>query len=904
MRLQRLILDNYIGIYNGMGLERIEIDFRKCIHKILVIKGDNGSGKSTVFRALSPLSDSSNEYIYNKDGGKEIEYLLNDGSLLNIKYWSQAVYDKNSQRWTHKSPRCSIQRTFVGSKPIELNPSGNVTSAKDVIYEIFQLDDNFMVLSALSSSNKGIGSLRPSDRKRYVNSVISSLSDFISMNKMLTKKGAILKSMLNSLLAKLDQIGNVEMVVDNLKQDQITMQGLDKKKTELIEELAKLKTQMESISTDGDILKKYEEEVHRYKQVKEEFDKLTVVDYSEESINETSKHIIEVDTLIGVFNCELEELVDKETKLRGDLDNICYKIESLNDNKRYKDICTRIADIDNKIFSYEQELEKIGFKHYKDIYADQYTIALDSIEEFNKSVLNINDAYDSSLIGSVVDMIIKKQQIEPSDDEKVIESLTQKANDLFDIIDEQNDLQQLVELGKDIPTDCNHMDTCPFIKNIIEAKKKYWTKEEEEQIRSKRSELLSIIERVKEHMELYHRMIKCKDDISNLVSITLRQGVQIPLSKFFGKPVLSSEKEILDMVRSANTIDIDLGSYWDRSGYLKMIENLKKDKEVLAEEKNKSENARHQMSILSTQRDSITESLDKLLEQKQVLMTSIKEREEQKLELENKYNELMLAKTTREHYNIVSIQYIDSKEKVKNLHEQSVKYKELSEQYNAKKIEYNNLTMNDLPIVSSRIEKAKYILTTYEQYKRDYDQYVSLYQKLQVIKEYSSIDGIQAVYIEAFLNSMLKTTNELLRLLFNGRFMIKEFIVNDSEFSIPCIDSNGQERQDISDMSDSQLSMISMIISFVLLYQASEFYNIIKLDEVDASLDNTNRLQFATLIGNIIGMLRFDQCIIISHNNEIDLNQVDMMLFRVEKREELSNLLSSGANVIFCYNKL
>jgi len=134
--------------------------------------------------------------------------------------------------------------------------------------------------------------------------------------------------------------------------------------------------------------------------------------------------------------------------------------------------------------------------------------------------------------------------------------------------------------------------------------------------------------------------------------------------------------------------------------------------------------------------------------------------------------------------------------------------------------------------------------------------------------------------------------------------MIKEFVVNESEFSIPCIDSNGQERPDISDMSDSQLSMISMIISFVLLYQASDLYNIIKLDEVDASLDNTNRLQFATLIGNIIGMLGFEQCIIISHNNEIDLTQVDMMLFKVEKREELSNILASGANIIFSYNKL
>ena len=102
--------------------------------------------------------------------------------------------------------------------------------------------------------------------------------------------------------------------------------------------------------------------------------------------------------LLTVFGNELKELIDKETKLRNELESIGYKIDSLTDIKRYEDICSRITDIDTKIQSYEQELEKIGFKHYNDIYADQYTIALDSIEEFNQTVLTINDTYDSSIM--------------------------------------------------------------------------------------------------------------------------------------------------------------------------------------------------------------------------------------------------------------------------------------------------------------------------------------------------------------------------------------------------------------------------------------------------------------------------------------------------------------------------
>jgi hypothetical protein len=210
--------------------------------------------------------------------------------------------------------------------------------------------------------------------------------------------------------------------------------------------------------------------------------------------------------------------------------------------------------------------------------------------------------------------------------------------------------------------------------------------------------------------------------------------------------------------------------------------------------------------------------------------------------------------------------------------------------------------MTDMPIVSNRIEKAKYQMILYDQYKKDYDEYNNLNMTLQKVLFYSSTKGIQSVYIEAFMNSMLQLTNQLLGLLFNGRFMIKQFIVKENEFSIPCIDASGQERDDIAEMSDSQLSMISMIISFVILHKASEYYNIIKLDEVDANLDNTNRLQFAVLINKIIDILNFHQCIIISHNNEIDLSQADMAIFKIEKEEELRYLLNSGANVIFNYN--
>jgi hypothetical protein len=148
------------------------------------------------------------------------------------------------------------------------------------------------------------------------------------------------------------------------------------------------------------------------------------------------------------------------------------------------------------------------------------------------------------------------------------------------------------------------------------------------------------------------------------------------------------------------------------------------------------------------------------------------------------------------------------------------------------------------------------------------------------------------------MNQIINDANKLLSLLFRGRFTLQPFIINENEFIIPCIDDNGNLRPDISIMSDSQLSEISMIISFILLHKSSRLYNIIKLDEVDDNLDNENRLQFSLLIDKIMNILFFDQCFIISHNNELNLANSDLIITKLEDPEQRRVLYNSGANVI------
>jgi ABC-type cobalamin/Fe3+-siderophores transport system ATPase subunit len=65
MRFLYIRLKNYIGIYNGMSLNQIEINFSNAINKVTVINGKNGCGKSTLLNALTVNPDPASCFIEN-----------------------------------------------------------------------------------------------------------------------------------------------------------------------------------------------------------------------------------------------------------------------------------------------------------------------------------------------------------------------------------------------------------------------------------------------------------------------------------------------------------------------------------------------------------------------------------------------------------------------------------------------------------------------------------------------------------------------------------------------------------------------------------------------------------------------------------------------------------------------
>lgn len=895
MRLLHLRLENYIGIYNGMGLSSIEIDFSKCIHKVLIIKGDNGTGKSTIFKALTPLADSSIDYIPDKTAIKEIAYETDFQTILNIKY--ESLVKDGIRRPT----KCYLNRLNPDGSIENLNPSNNITTAKEVIYDILGIDDNFITLSQLSANKKGLGGLKPSERKRYVNSIISSLAAFNSIHKLITTKSTVLKSIIDSYVTKLSQIGNIAIVEDAIKKDTVALQELDNKKNGLISEIATIKAELSRLDSSGNFLDDYKNlSMRKIILEKEIRDLPDIEEYSEEKLIQYEKDMAKYEANEEMLSSRAKELLDEESKINNNITELTIKLDSLY-NKEHMD------DLNSKIESTKKELESYKpyfhlFKTYKDISEQDYETVKLVIEKFNSTVENIFQTYSETVRKESMNSLRTGKKEVILDHTEILSGLEKQLEDLRT---EKRDVEFLNNRSKDynkIPDDCNHKSDCPFIKDVVEAKNALRSRQSLYSLSTKINSTLDAIESAKNLAEENMIKTQCLYEMKSILEYI--QSMSKIIRKFPGTESLDSINTLYHNIEHGIRLNFEsVDKYQEFKNISTIVSALEEDLHSYETAKEKLISANAEIRILQEKIDTNLKNLSAIRDSKLSIFTEIEKIRSSKMEIEMVLDSIRYAKINKEKFEKVSVELDEITNKIESMEKNTVLIKDLTDKLNRRASELSSLQNTDLPALNKAIEENKYRMVLFEQYTRDSQEYAAKYNEVQMIKKYTSIHGIQTVYMSVFMNSILNTTNTLLRLLFGGRFALQPFIINENEFNIPCADSEGRVREDISLMSDSQLSMISMLISFVLLRNSSNRYNIIKLDEVDDNLDSMNRIQFSILIEQIMNDLGFDQCLIISHNNELDLSNTDIVILKMESQEMIDSLYNSGGNIVFSYNE-
>ena len=895
MRLLSLRLENYIGIYNGMGLSSIEIDFSKCIHKVLIIKGDNGTGKSTIFKALTPLADSSIDYIPDKTAIKEIAYETDFQTILNIKY--ESIVKDGIRRPT----KCYLNRLNPDGSIENLNPSNNITTAKEVIYDVLGIDDNFITLSQLSANKKGLGGLKPSERKRYVNSIISSLAAFNSIHKLITTKSTVLKSIIDSYVTKLSQIGNIAIVEDAIKKDTLALKELDNKKNGLISEIATIKAELSRLDSSGNFLDDYKNlSMRKIILEKEIRDLPDIEEYSEEKLIQYEKDMAKYEANEEMLSSRAKELLDEESKINNNITELTIKLDSLY-NKEHMD------DLNSKIESTKKELESYKpyfhlFKTYKDISEQDYETVKLVIEKFNSTVENIFQTYSETVRKESMNSLRTGKKEVILDHTEILSGLEKQLEDLRT---EKRDVEFLNNRSKDynkIPDDCNHKSDCPFIKDVVEAKNALRSRQSLYSLSTKINSTLDAIESAKNLAEDNMIKTQCLYEMKSILEYI--QSMSKIIRKFPGTESLDSINTLYHNIEHGIRLNFEsVDKYQEFKNISTIVSALEEDLHSYESAKEKLISANAEIRILQEKIDTNLKNLSAIRDSKLSIFAEIEKIRSSKLEIEMVLDSIRYAKINKAKFEEVSVELNEITNKIESMEKNTVLIKDLTDKLNRRASELSALQNTDLPAISKAIEENKYRMVLFEQYTRDSQEYAAKYNEVQMIKKYTSIHGIQTVYMSVFMNSILNTTNTLLRLLFGGRFALQPFIINENEFNIPCADSEGRVREDISLMSDSQLSMISMLISFVLLRNSSNRYNIIKLDEVDDNLDSMNRIQFSILIEQIMNDLGFDQCLIISHNNELDLSNTDIVILKMESQEMIDSLYNSGGNIVFSYNE-
>lgn len=903
MKFLFIRLSNYIGIYNGMGLYNLEIDFTRCRNRVTVIRGDNGSGKSTLMKALSLFPDPNDSFIPQLPAVKEIT-LADNGIIYAIKF----IHDVKNNGDREVTKAYISKSTMNGF--VELNPNGNVSSYKDILYNELSLDANFIALSQLSNDDRGLADKKPAERKRFVNSIISSLEVYNNIYKILTKKSSNYKSMINTIVSKMDMLGNIEMLNKNLEIVENNINQIQNVKDNNIACLAQDQSRINILDPDGSIQninKSLANEISNLSKQLEKMDSfiwslttannITSTDYEGrlKSIIEKKNSLIiqnqidrnNVQTLMKQKELEVEELNEK-----------IQKINSLNNECNFESIKEEIAFYKGELILIENTIYSVGIDDISSLTKDEYIIALNSLKDLNSYISSFKSIASYDKIESIVQEYLASGNA-PSiiaisfyeDEKKKIEEVITSCELKYNTIQSQMNLLETLKLR---PSECTN-DFCSFISEA----KKFADTNPIETLEALRFE----INDRKKDVDVLNNLINENTEMNNAINafnVILREVNRNAaiLSKMPNGDMFKDRKLFFERIINGYSFEY-MQSIYEYIDLANQFDIYKQYKNILSDLESKYKEYESKINII----DSINKDIDKINKvltdisnQVGPINEEILSREKsiaQLQELEGVY-ESIIAKSkdkneVEKNLEIIRSEYDDNNKKMQDI---SLSISRMRE-FRSRIEECNS---NIVPLMKER-DKLNHNIQMIEDYTRERAELEENYNFIETLKYYSSpTTGIQLVFMELYMGKVITLANELLALLFNGQYRIQPFVINESEFRIPCL-GGGYLNDDISSMSSSQIGMISMILSFALLHNSSTKYNIIKLDEIDGPLDYNNRTYFTDVLNKIMDIMGTEQCIMISHNSELQMDDFDIILLK----HDIDNSDYNRGNIIWSY---
>lgn len=894
MRILMLRLKGYSGISSGMLRDEITIDFSRSMHKICLIKGATGSGKSTILEAITPLPNDNSMLDPTQQAEKEI--LFNNNIRILIIH-----------PLTNKGERATT-KAYIYENGVNLNPNGNVTSYKDIVFEKLELDSNFEALSKLSTRDRGLADKTPAIRKKYVASIIDSVEVYNNIYKNLTKHSNTLKSMLQSIIAKMDSIGDDKSLDKNIKALEALVKQYEDQREKVTFNNASALAVINTLDPDGSIMNNYNSLINRLNLANQMIDESKRViessghsQYSMSDITDLIKKlevtISDLNTSIKIKESDLSKLLDSNDIWSQNLTKKLKKLESITDSGNYDTLMANIEQTKQELADIESFFNEINIRDALKLSSDDYSDGVNILKKITEDIIHffqVCSYEDRSLLFEMggIDAVADDEFGRSSENNQLKRELDEVRSKIH-LYEGQISIYE--SLSKR-PQACK-IDDCPFISNALQIG--YNPIEELDKMRKAEQDYLYHIQENEEQCIIDNKLKNIGITVQKILSFI--EGSSNLISKLPGTELLLNTQKLYEMMLLSVSYENVVPNFtllYDTINKSYMFDSYK----ILREQ---YEKMLGQKALFDSKHDVIDDINSDIMEIKSNIADI-----QNHIQSERSYISELKASLSRTEMelgifkNLLTV-FETQETAMKDAKQIQIELDKISA--NITKIREANATIaateetlneikESLKPVQDDLNRCNYNKKRLEEYKEEMAVYKERYEKTEVVKQYTSPtkEGIQLLFMEMYMNNILTTANRLLSKVFNGQFMLQPFIINGDEFRIPCI-GNRLMNDDISSMSTGQICMISMILSFSILYNSSSEYNIIKLDEIDGGFDTDNRSSFINILNEIIDILGCQQCFLISHNEEIQYSSTDMILLRTNS----DNRDYGDANIIF-----
>lgn len=804
-----------------------DCDIKLTDEKIILIKGPNGSGKTSLLKNITHPYSTVSRSVNLKNGvneGKLIKYFL-----INNKEYKVEHHFTRGTKNISTSSYLMIKDEFGKWK--NYSDTGLVKDFKNKVEHYLNYEDFMYNILNIGIENKGIVDLTTTNRLEYIKKILSM--DILSKIKENTL------SALNDsngktkyINTKLSEYGNAEITAKRI--------------TEIRNEKKMIDENIKLLEEENIILIKENTDNKEY-ELKQNIIQLEDIIKNIDKIKDTNllKDSDTYNEAISKYNNEIISCRAKKDTYEENMTSIKEKLDNL--------VVTDNDSINEKITNLKEKLTEIDdkYKNLKFIYTDtnkkdllnKYLFYIEQLISIYEEI----SSFDNISINDIVHEYIFNE-INLDEKEKILNDKINEFDELSSKIKKLDISGTLVNF--DIHEDCTN-DNCP---------NKPLRDEYDRQISNLNiyEELCKLRDKLREEVDLLNADL----DISRLCLRYLERIKKLDNPDGFEEYIRKKGLDIPTLL-STNRLKEIYNLITDNSFYLQdMIyyKDMQKDIEILKSKL--SESGSNQSTYDDLQKE-LTVYINKISDVNKLSMLAKQNMD--KLHIDNLNDKLRKLPyfeydDYRDSTQEVLNQYITKLDKIDEINNRLENNKKQIEKYKEDKENLNEE-------YASKIAELKSIKSLSDELTKE-----SKYnEKLKIMKNIVSQDLPSRIF-EGYLFDVARTVNSLL-----DGFMTIRFDVTDG---VDIICNRASIERHASDLSQGEKSMLS--IALLIAFKNKTDWDIISIDEGDSTLDESNKdgfMEMVTRYTDTIDSIR--QVFIVSHNF-VNIEGLDVKVINLE----------------------